>query len=91
MYMTVSGAPVKKTRHAEPISAMALDTLEAVKNIKNPANNKPMTVTIGKRVHPYYIAVAGWIYKSSAPGILTTVVITSDRSKHDASRTEVKK
>lgn len=49
MYMTVSGAPVKKLRHAEPMSAMALDTLEAVKNIKNPANNQPMTATIGKR------------------------------------------
>lgn len=49
MYMTVSGAPVKKLRHAEPMSAMALDTIEAVKSIKNPANRKPMTVTIGKR------------------------------------------
>ena len=48
MYMTVSGAPVKKARHAEPISAMALDMLEAVKQLKNPANDKPMTVTIGK-------------------------------------------
>ena len=48
MYMTVSGAPVKKLLHAGPMSAMALDTLEAVKNIKNPANNTPMTVTIGK-------------------------------------------
>jgi len=47
--MTVSGAPVKKLRHAEPMSAMALDTLEAVKNIKNPANNQAMTATIGKR------------------------------------------
>ena len=48
MYMTVSGAPVKKMRHAESISAMALDMLEAVKHIKNPANNKPMTVSMGK-------------------------------------------
>ena len=48
MYMAVSGAPVKKLRHAEPISGMALDTIEAVKNIKNPANDKPMTITIGK-------------------------------------------
>lgn len=44
--MAVSGAPVKKLRHAEPISGMALDTIEAVKNIKNPANDKPMTITI---------------------------------------------
>ena len=49
MYMTVSGAPVKKLCHAEPMSAMALDTIEAVKSIKNPANRKPMTVTIGKK------------------------------------------
>ena len=48
MYMTVSGAPVKKARHAEPISAMALDMLQAVTLLKNPANKKPMTVTIGK-------------------------------------------
>ncbi|XP_078363542.1 soluble guanylate cyclase 88E-like isoform X1 [Oculina patagonica] len=47
MYMTVSGAPVKKARHAEPISAMALDMLEAVKLLKNPATKKPMTVSIG--------------------------------------------
>lgn len=51
MYMTVSGAPVKKARHAEPISAMALDMLEAVTLLKNPANKKPMTVTIGKLRH----------------------------------------
>ena len=51
MYMTVSGAQVKKLRHAEPMSAMALDTLEAVKNIKNPANNQPMTANIGKRIN----------------------------------------
>ena len=48
MYMTVSGAPVKTTRHAEAVSAMALDMLEGVKLIKNPANKKPMTVSIGK-------------------------------------------
>jgi len=47
MYMTVSGAPVKKLRHAEPMSGMALDTIKAVNSIRNPANNKPMTVTIG--------------------------------------------
>ena len=46
--MTVSGAPVKKVRHAEPISAMALDMLEAVTEIKNPVSQKPMTVTIGE-------------------------------------------
>lgn len=51
MYMTVSGAPVKKARHAEPISAMALDMLQAVTLLKNPANKKPMTVTIGKLRH----------------------------------------
>ena len=51
MYMTVSGAPVKKARHAEPISAMALDMLQAVTLLKNPANKKPMTVTIGKMRH----------------------------------------
>ena len=45
--MTVSGAPVKKARHAEPISAMALDMLQAVTLLKNPANKKPMTVSIG--------------------------------------------
>lgn len=48
MYMTVSGAPVKKACHAEPISAMALDMLQAVTLLENPANKKPMTVTIGK-------------------------------------------
>lgn len=46
--MTVSGAPVKKVRHAEPISAMALDMLEAVKEIVNPASQKPVTITIGE-------------------------------------------
>lgn len=51
MYMTVSGAPVKKALHAEPISAMALDMLQAVTLLKNPANKKPMTVTIGKMRH----------------------------------------
>ena len=52
--MTVSGAPVKKARHAEPISAMALDMLQAVTLLKNPASKKPMTVTVGKmrRFHP---------------------------------------
>ena len=50
MYMTVSGAPVKNMRHAEAASAMALDMLEAVKKIKNPAKKKPMTaVSIGKK------------------------------------------
>lgn len=51
MYMTVSGAPVKKAHHAEPISAMALDMLQAVTLLENPANKKPMTVTIGKLQH----------------------------------------
>ena len=46
--MTVSGAPVKKARHAEPISAMALDMLEAVKVIVNPASQNPITITIGE-------------------------------------------
>ena len=46
--MTVSGAPVKKARHAEPISAMAIDMLAAVSLLENPASNKPMTVSIGK-------------------------------------------
>ena len=49
MYMTVSGAPVKNMHHAEAASAMALDMLEAVKKIKNPANKEPMTVSIGPR------------------------------------------
>ena len=49
MYMTVSGAPVKNMRHAEAASAMALDMLEGVKLIKNPADKKPMTVSIGKQ------------------------------------------
>ena len=49
MYMTVSGAPVKNMHHAEAASAMALDMLEAVKKIKNPANKEPMTVSIGKK------------------------------------------
>ena len=49
MYMTVSGAPVKNMRHAEAASAMALDILEGVKLIKNPANKNPMTVSIGKQ------------------------------------------
>lgn len=52
--MTVSGAPVKKACHAEPISAMALDMLQAVTLLENPANKKPMTVTIGKlQYFPY--------------------------------------
>ena len=49
MYMTVSGAPVKNMHHAEAASAMALDMLEAVKKIKNPANKKLLTVSIGKK------------------------------------------
>lgn len=49
MYMTVSGAPVKNMRRAEAASAMALDMLKAVEPIKNPANKKPMTVSIGKQ------------------------------------------
>ena len=52
MYMTVSGAPVKTTRHAEAVSAMALDMLEGVELIKNPANKKPMTVSIDKSQPP---------------------------------------
>ncbi|KAJ7380855.1 hypothetical protein OS493_007248 [Desmophyllum pertusum] len=59
MYMTVSGAPVKKARHAEPISAMALDMLEAVKQLKNPANDKPMTVTIGMHSGPVAAGLVG--------------------------------
>lgn len=56
MYMTVSGAPVKTTRHAEAVSAMALDMLEGVKLIKNPANKEPMTVSIGKSQPPVEFA-----------------------------------
>ncbi|XP_068723513.1 soluble guanylate cyclase 88E-like [Montipora capricornis] len=59
MYMAVSGAPVKKLRHAEPVSGMALDTLEAVKNIKNPANDKPMTITIGMHSGPVAAGLVG--------------------------------
>ena len=56
MYMTVSGAPVKTTRHAEAVSAMALYMLEGVKLIKNPANKEPMTVSIGKSQPPVEFA-----------------------------------
>lgn len=49
MYMTVSGAPVTNMHHAEAASAMALDMLKAVKEIKNPANKEPMTVSIGRQ------------------------------------------
>ena len=56
MYMTVSGVPVKTTRHAEAVSAMALDMLEGVELIKNPANKKPMTVSIGKSQPPVEFA-----------------------------------
>lgn len=56
MYMTVSGAPVKTMRHAEAVSAMALDMLEGVELIKNPANKKPMTVSIGKSQPPVEFA-----------------------------------
>ncbi|XP_067052727.1 soluble guanylate cyclase 88E-like [Acropora muricata] len=59
MYMTVSGAPVKKLRHAEPMSGMALDTIKAVKSIRNPANNKPMTVTIGMHSGPVAAGLVG--------------------------------
>lgn len=59
LYMTVSGAPVKKVRHAEPISAMALDMLEAVKEIVNPASQKPITITIGMHSGPVAAGLVG--------------------------------
>lgn len=58
MYMTVSGAPVKTMRHAEAVSAMALDMLEDVNLIKNPASKKPMTVSIGKSQPPVLVEFA---------------------------------
>ncbi|CAH3168490.1 unnamed protein product [Porites lobata] len=59
MYMTVSGAPVKNMHHAEAASAMALDMLEAVKKIKNPANKEPMTVSIGMHSGPVAAGLVG--------------------------------
>ena len=46
--MAVSGVPVRKDRHAEPMAGMALDMLSAVQKVKDPITKKAMTVTIGK-------------------------------------------
>ena len=73
--MAVSGAPVKMVRHAEPMSAMALDMLEAVKVIKSPANNKPMTVTVGNEREISFCCVIFPLVKS--PIFTTAFVIVS--------------
>lgn len=48
MYMAVSGAPVRKMRHAEPMAAMAIDMIESMDKFKLDSHQKTLTITIGK-------------------------------------------
>ena len=61
MYMAVSGVPEKKINHAEPMAAMALDMMETMKDVRDPATNVPLTLSIGKEfvVLLNYINVLG--------------------------------
>ena len=45
--MAVSGAPVRKENHTEPMAAMALDMIDSTKAIKDPSTDTPVTITIG--------------------------------------------
>ncbi|KXJ05236.1 Soluble guanylate cyclase 88E [Exaiptasia diaphana] len=47
VYMAVSGAPVRKKRHAEPMAAMALDMIKSMAQFKKDCGRDSLTITIG--------------------------------------------
>ncbi|XP_032237321.1 soluble guanylate cyclase 89Db isoform X1 [Nematostella vectensis] len=59
IYMAVSGAPVPKARHAEPMAAMALDMIDAMDEIKKFCSNALLTITIGMHSGAVVAGVVG--------------------------------
>ena len=45
--MAVSGVPEVKINHAEPMASMALDMMQAMKGLRDPATKTPLTISIG--------------------------------------------
>jgi len=48
VYMAVSGVPIRKVRHAEPMAAMAIDMIEAMDKFKIDCHRETLTITIGE-------------------------------------------
>ncbi|XP_074617488.1 soluble guanylate cyclase 88E-like isoform X2 [Acropora palmata] len=58
-YMVVSGIPVRKEQHAEPVAAMALDILQSMDDLKDPSTGGPLTITIGMHTGPVAAGLVG--------------------------------
>jgi hypothetical protein len=50
VYMAVSGAPLRKLRHAEPMAAMALAMMESMSMFLKDCTMDTLTLTIGNRL-----------------------------------------
>ncbi|KAK3701101.1 hypothetical protein QZH41_015884 [Actinostola sp. cb2023] len=59
VYMAVSGAPVRKMRHAEPMAAMALAMIESMNQFKKDCGRETLTITVGKTEISTYSVLSG--------------------------------